>query len=108
MEMYKQAAQVEGQGKRLPLPDRLPGAPRPVAPDALEWGLSNADLILPPGIHLSNKLPRWFWSIIWDRVGENTWPKEEAVWFSQYVEISGEIFIGRISHYFLPDISRDT
>ena len=57
MEMDKQAAQVEG-------PDRLPGAPRPVAPDALEWGLSNADFILPPGIHLSNKLPRWFWSII--------------------------------------------
>lgn len=39
MEMDKQAVQVEGQVKRLPLLDRLPGAPRPVAPDPLGWGL---------------------------------------------------------------------
>ena len=34
--------------------------------------------------------------------------RKKLVWFRQYMEISGEIFTGRISHFFLPDISRDT
>ena len=33
MEVDKQTAQVEGQGKSLPLLDGLLGAPRPIAPD---------------------------------------------------------------------------
>lgn len=38
MEMDKQTAQVEGQGKSLPLLDGLLGAPRPIAPDPVGQG----------------------------------------------------------------------
>lgn len=36
--MDKQTAQVEGQGKSLPLLDGLLGAPRPIAPDPVGQG----------------------------------------------------------------------